>query len=168
MPLLAFLVSYGFAVTDSVVIERSSVFDVSVNETLALSCFYENELDGHPHYSFLFSGGPLLCSGDYFESTSWGCGVNAELRRYKLEGSSGFFISGAGGAVLKWSDGKMLESIFTGFKFGWKCSLAETGAGLNLEPGFGAGVMLENTGDEYQQGVEPEPYVNFGLSLMIR
>ncbi len=109
--MLAFLVSCGFAVTDSLVPEGSSVFDVSVNETLALSYFYENELDGHPHYSLLFSGGPLLCSGDYFESTSWGCGVNAELRRYKLEGSSGSFISGIGGAALNWSDGNVIESF---------------------------------------------------------
>ncbi len=167
LQLLILLLSNGYAVTDSVIPEQISYFDGSVIETLTLSYMYENELDKHPHFSILFSGGPFLFSDTYFDSTMWGCGVEAELRRYKSRESYCYFVSGISGTELKWStNGEIIESIYTGFKFGWKWNLRESGVQLDLEPSLGAGMQVEN-GEDADWEFEPEPYVIFELGLMM-
>ncbi|MCK5133470.1 MAG: hypothetical protein KAR40_15125 [Candidatus Sabulitectum sp.] len=165
--LVIVLFSNGFAVVDSVMPNGLIDIDFSAIETMTLSYSYEIELEEHSQNSILFSGGSFLYSDSFFDSQMWGLGVDAEFRRYKAEGYTGFFISGVTRASLKWTDGgDMIESINTGMKLGWKCNLTDTGVQIDLEPSFGVGLMVDNAeyiGWEF----DPDAYIGLGLGLAI-
>ncbi len=155
----------GQYLTDSVAFGTG--VSLSVTESVGLYYCHESSLSEDNSSSVLISGGPLVHSDSYWESCSYGCAIEGEIRGYKLDDLRGFFVGGSANLCAIWKESEeRRESVSARVKFGWKHDLRRYGIPIDIEPNCSAGIMMDNDNDD-GWAFTPKPIICFDMKILV-